>query len=156
MTSEEVEEMIRYRDLIVATRNSHNDDGKTLGEKILEMEIKQMTESVSSLKKEKTPNPRTQKTAKVPRSHSASLMSKVIESKSTSETTEELGDLAGRVYRVDTIGKGIEDVVYIDKGEKKRTFQIMSIVLTDPLSKGSIQWSSVGQENAKKLLDWAL
>jgi hypothetical protein len=149
MTSKEVEEMIRYRDLIVATRNSHNDDGKTLGEKILEMEIKQMTESVSSLK-------RTQKTAKVPRSHSASLMSKVIESKSTSETTEELGDLAGRVYRVDTIGKGIEDVVYIDKGEKKRTFQIMSIVLTDPLSKGSIQWSSVGQENAKKLLDWAL
>jgi hypothetical protein len=149
MTSKEVEEMIRYRDLIVATRNLHNDDGKTLGEKILEMEIKQMTESVSSLK-------RTQKTAKVPRSHSASLMSKVIESKSTSETTEELGDLAGRVYRVDTIGKGIEDVVYIDKGEKKRTFQIMSIVLTDPLSKGSIQWSSVGQENAKKLLDWAL
>jgi hypothetical protein len=51
-------------------------------------------------------------------------MSKVIESKSTSETTEELGDLAGRVYRVDTIGKEIEDVVYIDKGKKKQTFTL--------------------------------
>jgi hypothetical protein len=34
-----------------------------------------------------------------------------------------LGDLAGRVYRVDSIGKEIADVVYTDKQEKKTDYE---------------------------------
>lgn len=159
MNPKEVEEMIRHRELILETRDSQNTDGKTLGEKILELQIKKVSESVTSFRKDKkqTPVDNTRQifTPKLPKSNSSILMSQSSDGKTVSEDTEELGDLAGRVYRVDLVDK-IKDVTYTDKDAKKRIFQIMSITLTDPLTNGSIIWNSVGQENAKKAEDWAL
>jgi hypothetical protein len=80
-------------------------------------------------------------------------VSQVSDGKTTSGSTEELGDLAERVYIVDAIEQ-VKDVTYRDKEDKKRIFQIMSILLTDPLTCRSIIWNSVGQENAKKVEDW--
>jgi hypothetical protein len=158
MKPREVEELMKHRELIIETRDSQNRDGKTLGAKILELQIKKASESVTSFKKDKKVIPASIRgkifTQNLPKGKPATMMSQASDGEAILEDTAELGDLAGRLYRVDFIDT-IKDVSYTDKDDKKRVFQIFSVTLMDPVTKGSIIWNSVGQENAKKARDWA-